>query len=594
MAEGGIPVSNKFDILQNAMYESDIGNEYQLAYQYPEQEHSKPNSTGHSPSTHQMSQPATTTTTNATCTTSSSTINSNPMFSKSSNPMLSNQSFMSTIMNSMQQLTPSEQLMFMNNNQWMMIPNRQVGYLRNQDQTPFPMDFTGRGMYHSNDQRSSSLNNDFQLKTPPNVNRTQDSSMSYSDITRMPGSGGRASVRRRRESDEENTSPTNIKKVKLSTTLGEVAPLLIVGNLTGYDNYELVNAEFTRFMDKTKIKRIKIIRGGRILVVAHNKDDRAYLLSHYPSNDIFKGLTQLTEAKEPVNFDFSIVMMDIPLGSSNEEIERLLNNSNVSYAGIQRLRNRSNQETTSIRIDLPTKEVKDAVLKDGIRFDLVSLRLKDFEKPKPRLKQCYRCQGYGHTQRECPDSLKCLRCSKSHRSSECEITNPTHYCCPNCGGQHVSVDRNCPARIKEMKMQEQNANRPRDQRMIRTESAMPTIKRLAPNSNRDSPRYRNNYLSPRRQTRGYPLPSTERLGIKQPTLKELIEKEQETFIGLILATIECTSRYILSKNVAELADNMANAGKMFNINFNTEMLNTIINRISGKYSPTTTSNNGSS
>ena len=70
-----------------------------------------------------------------------------------------------------------------------------------------------------------------------------------------------------------------------------------------------------------------------------------------------------------------------------------------------------------------------------------------------RVLQCYKCQRYGHLQKDCrAKEFTCLRCSGNHFSKECslkdkEINDPARqYCCANCKGRHSTTSSACPVR----------------------------------------------------------------------------------------------------------------------------------------------------
>src|SRR5258705_9798143 len=57
--------------------------------------------------------------------------------------------------------------------------------------------------------------------------------------------------------------------------------------------------------------------------------------------------------------------------------------------------------------------------------------------------RCFKCQRYGHTERNCRSLERCVHCAGKHPSAEC--TSPNKPSCVNCGGQHEAKDRSCPA-----------------------------------------------------------------------------------------------------------------------------------------------------
>jgi hypothetical protein len=68
--------------------------------------------------------------------------------------------------------------------------------------------------------------------------------------------------------------------------------------------------------------------------------------------------------------------------------------------------------------------------------------------PKAPL-QCKRCQRFGHTQRNCGYTPRCVACGEPHPSGECSTPRQQLKCC-SCGGIHTANYRGC-AKWKEAK-----------------------------------------------------------------------------------------------------------------------------------------------
>lgn len=77
-------------------------------------------------------------------------------------------------------------------------------------------------------------------------------------------------------------------------------------------------------------------------------------------------------------------------------------------------------------------------------LDFMSIKV-EAQRSEKTVSQCHRCQLFGHSQFRCTAPIKCLKCAKSHFSSDCTLVKdmdvPT---CANCGGPHTSNSVNCP------------------------------------------------------------------------------------------------------------------------------------------------------
>ena len=68
-----------------------------------------------------------------------------------------------------------------------------------------------------------------------------------------------------------------------------------------------------------------------------------------------------------------------------------------------------------------------------------------------QIRQCFKCQGYGHTAYVCIREAKCGKCSQSHVTKNCSIDLLQ---CVHCKGPHAAWHHECPARQKQRQRRE--------------------------------------------------------------------------------------------------------------------------------------------
>ena len=84
----------------------------------------------------------------------------------------------------------------------------------------------------------------------------------------------------------------------------------------------------------------------------------------------------------------------------------------------------------------------------------------------PHPTQCYNCQQFSHASSNCRLDPRCMRCSGPHKSNLCPLLSKEtrkipddEVKCINCGGQHTSNKKDCPALVRLMKQKEELKNR---------------------------------------------------------------------------------------------------------------------------------------
>jgi hypothetical protein len=141
----------------------------------------------------------------------------------------------------------------------------------------------------------------------------------------------------------------------------------------------------------------------------------------------------------------------MPESVVRQELEAL----GIRVQGVMQLRSgRRDQYATNDRPPTPHFVVSVArgpdVQKVRSLSELCGLRisLETYVAPKAP-PQCKRCKRFGHTQRNCGYTPRCVACGEPHPSGECSTPKQQLKCC-SCGGNHTANYRGC-AKWKEAK-----------------------------------------------------------------------------------------------------------------------------------------------
>ena len=79
--------------------------------------------------------------------------------------------------------------------------------------------------------------------------------------------------------------------------------------------------------------------------------------------------------------------------------------------------------------------------KHGVKIVWLIYRCEPSKEP-PHVKQCFKCQKYGHSAIKCKNEQRCLRCSGQHTVKQCAEPKDKAKCA-NCAGSHASVYKGC-------------------------------------------------------------------------------------------------------------------------------------------------------
>ena len=141
----------------------------------------------------------------------------------------------------------------------------------------------------------------------------------------------------------------------------------------------------------------------------------------------------------------SFVTVNVHHSISEDEIKaELLNNNAMNVSKVTRITSRATgQPTKLIRVITDSNNHVSAAQKHGVKIGWQLYRSEASREP-PHVMQCFKCQQFGHSAKECSNATRCLRCSQKHSVKECTVQKENAKC-SNCGGAHATVYRGCPA-----------------------------------------------------------------------------------------------------------------------------------------------------
>ena len=141
----------------------------------------------------------------------------------------------------------------------------------------------------------------------------------------------------------------------------------------------------------------------------------------------------------------SFVIVNVHRSISVEEIkvEFLINNA-MNVNKDTRIKSRAtSQPTKLIRVITDSNNHVSAGQKHDVKIGWQLYRCEASREP-PHIMQCFKCQQFVHSAKECSNATRRLRCSQEHIVKECTVQKQ-NATCSNYGGAHATVYRCCPA-----------------------------------------------------------------------------------------------------------------------------------------------------
>jgi hypothetical protein len=126
----------------------------------------------------------------------------------------------------------------------------------------------------------------------------------------------------------------------------------------------------------------------------------------------------------------------------------------IPQAGIKHIgwltRNAPTKQASSITIEFTKPEDANKIIDEGLVWQGEVFQCERYER-QCRLKQCYKCQKYGHIGTQCKAATACGYCAQEYDTRDCPSKSgqDTTKKCALCRGEHEAWNRQCSARKEE-------------------------------------------------------------------------------------------------------------------------------------------------
>ena len=141
---------------------------------------------------------------------------------------------------------------------------------------------------------------------------------------------------------------------------------------------------------------------------------------------------------------FRVVLRNIHHSADIDELKIELSKLDHEVTNVSNIRHRVTKDPLSLFfIDLKQKPNNKEIYNISRLMNVIV----KFEPPqiKKEIVQCKRCQRYGHTQKYCNHTFRCVKCAGTHPTDQCSKSPETSAKCIHCQGDHPANYKGCSA-----------------------------------------------------------------------------------------------------------------------------------------------------
>ena len=141
-----------------------------------------------------------------------------------------------------------------------------------------------------------------------------------------------------------------------------------------------------------------------------------------------------------------LAVKGVPTDISEADFLDFLNLNKISYAKAERLKSKKDGRVLPIfKLEISDPAEAEALISQNLMCNVTGIvyQVEEFRRPIS-VTQCFNCQSFGHSAKNCRSKQKCLICGESHSHEGCPNREAKKAKCANCSGPHVASYRGCP------------------------------------------------------------------------------------------------------------------------------------------------------
>ena len=222
---------------------------------------------------------------------------------------------------------------------------------------------------------------------------------------------------------------------------------------TKIQTWRSVMDELRQIHPSLKVSQVKELPKGDLLIIGDSVQDVIILQSE---NKMKAALGKNVKVSLPKAYQTSksqnkiLAIKGISTDITENEFKEFLDLNKINYAKAECLKSKRWQGLPIFELEITDPDEAEALLSQNLMCNVTGIiyKVEDFRQPVSGT-QCFNCQSFGHSAKNCRSKQKCLICGESHSHHGClnkEVRKPK---CANCSVPHIASYKGCPEYKKQ-------------------------------------------------------------------------------------------------------------------------------------------------
>ena len=144
-------------------------------------------------------------------------------------------------------------------------------------------------------------------------------------------------------------------------------------------------------------------------------------------------------------------MKGVPTDITDSEFQEFPDLNKINYAKAERLkRKKDGRVLPMFQLEINDSTEVKALISQNLVCNVTGIvhKVEEFRQPIS-VSQCFNCQNFGHSAKNCRSNIKRLNCGEGHFHKGCPNREAKKPKCANCKGPHVASYKGCPEYKKQ-------------------------------------------------------------------------------------------------------------------------------------------------
>ena len=235
-------------------------------------------------------------------------------------------------------------------------------------------------------------------------------------------------------SSSTSTPGTQTRPKSSSSDYADTVPAIFRDADPEFKSIKQVMSELSQYYPEFRVSRVKDLPNKRFLMIGNTPRDVITLQSKIRMKAVCLGQSLITSPPKAYQIkekNKTLVVKGVPTEFTNNEFKQMLDHNKIQNAKAEQMKSRRDGRSLQMfQIELSDPAKAEAIISNNITCLQTGIifKVEEFHAPIS-VCQCYNCQNFGHSAKNCKAKIKCVICGEGCSHKGCPNREKTTKMC---------------------------------------------------------------------------------------------------------------------------------------------------------------------